>query len=175
MIITNEYVEEELKIRSELYGEVVDCFTKSENPKPFTSLVEIIERLKLKPEKLEVMAYSIDVVYNYYENHLELLRKKAIEKIEVYAYGKKRKSLDYGKGILEFIPTKVYFETHFNLIYNQDKSVYMYFEPYHKDINDFNIDFTKSSKLLRKLYRPTMYKPNRQQLEEIKQNFAYAL
>ena len=167
-MITNEFIKEEMQIREELYGKLIQRFDKKENPKPFTTLLDIIKKLKIKPKKLEIMAYSIENVFDYYKNNINLLEEMGISDVKVYAYGEEKKEINYKNGKIEFIPLNGCHTVHFNLIYDDKNNVYLYYEPFHKDINNFFIDFSNATEEERLIYAPELRKPNENQIENIK-------
>jgi len=160
-------LDEEMAIREELYGKLIRKFNKKENPQPFSSMMEILKSEGIKPVKLDIMAYSIDAIFEYYEEQKKLIKNLKIPQITVYGYGESNRKLDYDEGSISFVPLKAAHTAHFNIAYTEGGEAYLYYEPYHKGKYDFKIDFEKASEAERGFYAPELRKPDKKQLENI--------
>ncbi|NPA11263.1 MAG: hypothetical protein GXO62_03380 [Epsilonproteobacteria bacterium] len=170
MYITNDFVKQELAIRTKIYGKLIDAYKKRENPKPFTSLLLLLEKNGIKPKYMKLMAYDLNKAYEYFKN-LDIKAPKL--NVEIYAYGEEEKELNIGNANIKFIPIKNKLETHINLIYDENDDLYVYYEPFHKDIYDFDINFEKASENELLIHRPELRKPNIKQKNEVQSTFDF--
>ena len=173
MLIESELVQKEMQTREKLFGKLITRFDKKESPKPFTTLIEIIKSQDIDPVKMRIMAYSIESVYEYYQNQKELFEELQIPQIDIYAYGVKEEQIEYDGGVVRFIPLKGKHTEHFSFIYDKNGDLFLYYEPYHKGKDDFYIDFENGDDNKRALYSPELRQPNPEQAQSIESIYTF--
>jgi len=152
-----------LKREKKSLGKKIYEYTKS-NPKPLSTLNEVLNINNIKPNRVMLMTYELQEAEKYYLKPENISILKNWGEVEIYGYEENLKEKRINN--ITLIPTKAHTTKHYNLIYSDD-GVFLYFEPCHLKDNDFCIDFEKEEDdELKKIFAPTLYKIN----DEIEKN-----
>jgi len=118
---------------SKQYGKVLSNYN---DPKPFTSMINAISKAGYKAndiKEIDFISYDLNQSCNY----IKPIAKRLVStndtiKINIIGYGDKASCQDISNDNLNYFPLDIRLSEHKNLVYMDDGTTFLWYEPNHK-------------------------------------------